>query len=320
MLRWGLIGCGDIAAKRVAAALQQARDSRLVAVSRRRAELAAGFAAAHGADRGFADWRDLARDDGINAVYVATPVHLHAEQTIAAVEAGKHVLCEKPMAIDVASCERMIAAARAANVRLGVAYYRHFYPIVARLRELVANGTLGRIALATAEAFERFDAAEGQPRAWLLRASESGGGPMFDFGCHRVEVLLDVLGPAVEARAACANVVYCERQVEDTCAAVIRFECGALASVLTTHAAVEPRDALHVYGTEGSVHVPVLNAGIMRVVTPAGEHEEVHPTPPNLHLPLVEDFVDAVRDQRTPTVSGETGLAVARVMAAIYVR
>jgi predicted dehydrogenase len=179
---------------------------------------------------------------------------------------------------------------------------------------------LGRVALATAEAFERFDAREGEPRAWLLRASESGGGPMFDFGCHRVEVLLDVLGPAVEARAACSNVLFREREVEDTCAAFIRFECGAIASVMTTHAALEPRDGLRLYGTEGSVHVPVLSAGAMRVVTAAGELEEVHPTPSNLHLPLVEDFVDAVRGHRMPTVSGETGLAVARVMAAIYGR
>jgi 1,5-anhydro-D-fructose reductase (1,5-anhydro-D-mannitol-forming) len=97
VVRWGLVGCGDIAEKRVAAALRESRGSTLVAVARARAELAAEFAARHGARRSHPDWRALVRDPEIDAVYVATPVRHHAEQAIAAAEAGKHVLCEKPM-------------------------------------------------------------------------------------------------------------------------------------------------------------------------------------------------------------------------------
>jgi 1,5-anhydro-D-fructose reductase (1,5-anhydro-D-mannitol-forming) len=121
VVRWGLIGCGDIAARRVAAALRDSPGSALVAVARRRAELAETFARQHGARRAHTDWRGLLRDEEVDAVYVATPVRLHAEQSIAAAEAGKHVLCEKPMALDVKSCERMVAAARQHGVRLGVA-------------------------------------------------------------------------------------------------------------------------------------------------------------------------------------------------------
>src|SRR5215475_6613550 len=108
---WGLVGCGDIAEKRVARALREGRRSALVAVARARADLAADFAARHGALRSHTDWRELLRDAEVDAVYVATPVSLHAEQAVAAAEAGKHVLCEKPMALDAASCERMVAAA-----------------------------------------------------------------------------------------------------------------------------------------------------------------------------------------------------------------
>src|SRR4029077_18488265 len=103
-VRWGLIGCGDIAAKRLAAALRDTPRSALVAVARRRADLAEEFARQHGARRSYADWRDLVRDPEIDAVYVATPVRLHPEHAIAAAEAGKHVLCEKPMALDVDGC------------------------------------------------------------------------------------------------------------------------------------------------------------------------------------------------------------------------
>ena len=108
------------------------RKCEFVAVARAHAAQAEAFAAEFGAATSYADWRDMIVDPAVDAVYVATPVHLHAEQTIAAAEAGKHVLCEKPMALDVAECDRMIAACRAHGVRLGIAYYRHFYPVVRR--------------------------------------------------------------------------------------------------------------------------------------------------------------------------------------------
>src|SRR5687767_1927125 len=184
MIRWGLIGVGDIAEKRVAGALKDSRGSHLAAVASARPERAAAFAAKHGVDRHYADWREMLRDGGVDAIYIATPVRLHPEQAIAAAAAGKHVLCEKPMALDAAECARMIAAARQHGVRLGVAYYRHLYPVVARLREILARGVIGRPVLAQAHAFERFDVAPDHPRAWFLRKADAGGGPMFDFGCH----------------------------------------------------------------------------------------------------------------------------------------
>jgi predicted dehydrogenase len=315
---WGLVGCGDIAEKRVAAALRDSPRSALVAVARARAELAADFAARHGARRSYADWRELLRDPEVDAVYVATPVGLHAEQTVAAAEAGKHVLCEKPMALDVTGCERMLDAARSHGVRLGVAYYRHHYPVVRRLRELLASGEIGRPVLALVEAFEPFDAPAGHPRAWLLRKADAGGGPMFDFGCHRIEVLHDLLGPVQDVRGFPANVRYRDREVEDTCVAHFRFGGEARAVLAVTHAAASSRDTLDLFGTEGSAHTAVLNQGALRIVTSAGAREEAHPPHPNLHLPLVEDFVAAVLEGRAPAVTGETGLEVARSIAAIY--
>jgi len=318
VIRWGLIGCGDIAAKRVAAALGQGRGSALVAVARARAELAAGFAERHGAKRWHADWRDLVRDDEVDAVYVATPVWLHPEQAVAAAESGKHVLCEKPMALDVAGCERMLAAARGHGVRLGVAYYRHHYPVVARLRELLTSGQLGDVVLAQVQAFEPFDVPPDHPRAWFLRRGEAGGGPMADFGCHRIEVLLDLLGPLAEAHGLPDNVRFRERDVEDTCVAHLRFRSGSVAVLSVTHAAHERRDTLEVFGTLGSAHVSVLNQGDLRVVTSDGVREERHPPHPNLHQPLVEDFVAAVHERREPAVSGEVGLEVTRALERIY--
>jgi predicted dehydrogenase len=317
VIGWGLVGCGDIAAKRVAAALGQAEGSTLVTVARARAERAAEFAERHGARRWHADWRDVLKDPEVDAVYLATPVRLHAEQAVAAAEAGKHVLCEKPIALDVASGERMLAAARAGGVRLGVAYYRHHYPVVARLREILRSGEIGEPVLAQVQAFEPFDPGPDHPRAWLMRRSESGGGPMADFGCHRIEVLLDLLGPVAEVHGLPDNVRYKEREVEDTCVAHLRLRSGAVAVLTVTHAAFDSRDTLEILGTKGAAHVSVLNQGTLRVTTAGGTREERHPPHANLHQPLVEDFVAAIREGRQPAVSGAVGLEVARVMARI---
>jgi predicted dehydrogenase len=315
---WGLIGCGDIAAKRVAAALRDTPRSELISVSRARAELLPAFAKEQRARRFHADWRELLRDAEVDAVYLATPVALHAEQAVAAAEAGKHVLCEKPMALDVEACTRMVAAARHNRVCLGVAYYRHHYPVIARLRALLASGEIGHPVMAHAQAFEPFNPPPSHPRSWLLRKESSGGGPMADFGCHRIEVLLDLLGPVRETRGFSTNVRFKDREVEDTCVAHLGFESGAQAMVTVTHAAQERRDTLEVVGTLGSAHVPVLNEGVLRVMTGQGVREEQHPPHANLHQPLVEDFVAAVRAGHDSTVSGDVGLQVQRVLERIY--
>ena len=316
-MRWGLIGAGDIARKRVAPALRDAPSCELVAVSRGRPELAQSFATTFGVRRWYGRWRELLADADVESVYIATPVHLHAEQTIAAAEAGKHVLCEKPMAMNVGECDRMLAACRASGVRLGVAYYRHFYPVIARVKSLIASGEIGVPVVAQMTAFERFNPASDDPRHWLVRRDQAGGGPMFDFGCHRIEVLLDLFGPVRRVTGMTANVVFA-REVEDTAAALFHFERGACATLTVTHAANDARDTFDVFGTSGSVRIRQLNSGHLNIRTKEGERDEAHPPDANLHRPLIDDFVDAVLTGREPKVTGEIGRRVAEVEEQIY--
>jgi predicted dehydrogenase len=318
-VRWGLIGCGDIARKRVAPALRDAPHSEIAVISRKQAHLAADFAREFSVPKHYEDWRELLQDPHVDAVYIATPADLHAEQTIAAARAGKHVLCEKPMALTVADCGRMIEACAETKVTLGVAYYRRFYAVVRRVKELLESGEIGRPVIAQINAFENFNPAPGQPRHWLLEKEHSGGGPMMDFGCHRVEVLQYLLGPIGVTRPVLANVLF-EREVEDTAAAFFEFESGPRGTLTVTHAAFEPRDTLDIFGSDGSIHVPVLNGDTLTVKTRKGERTESHPPHSNVHQPLVEDFVEAVLHKREPEVGGETGRQVQEVLAAIYGR
>ena len=316
-LRWGLIGCGDISRKRVAPALRDSPLCELIAVSRARVHLAESFANEFGARRWYSEWQQLLMDYEIDAIYVSTPVHLHAEQTIAAAEAGKHVLCEKPMALNVADCERMIAACRSNDVKLGVAYYRHFYPAVRRVKELVDSGELGVPIIVQVNAFEWFDPKPSDSRSWLIRKDLSGGGPMFDFGCHRIEMLLDLFGAVNDVKSTLAHTLF-DREVEDVATAVFRFERGTCGTLTVAHSAREPQDTFDLFCSHGSIHIPVLNEGTMRVLTADGERTEAQPNPENIHQPLIEDFASAVLANREPVVTGEIGRSVALLEERIY--
>ncbi len=316
-LRWGLIGCGDISRKRVAPALGGIPECELIAVSRARVDLAEAFADEFGAKRWYGDWRELIADDEIDAVYIATPVYLHAEQTVAAAEAGKSVLCEKPMAMNPGECDQMIAACEFENVALGVAYYRRFYPAIRRVKEIIASGEIGKPVIAQINAFERFNPAPGEDRYWFLEKSKSGGGPMMDFGCHRLEILLNLFGPIERTTAVIGRALF-DREVEDTCVASFEFGSGTQASLAVTHAAFESRDTLDIYCGAGSIHTTSLNRGEIRIVSAAGERIEWRPQHANLHQPLIEDFTRAVLDGREPEVGGDVGRAVAMIEEEIY--
>ncbi|MEQ1604940.1 MAG: Gfo/Idh/MocA family oxidoreductase [Pyrinomonadaceae bacterium] len=318
-IRWGMIGAGDIVRKRVAPAMQEVANSELVAISRGRAELAAAFAGEFGVEKWYADWREMLTDTEIDAVYIASPVFMHAEHTIAAAEAGKHVLCEKPMAIDVAECDRAIAACAANNVKLGVAYYRRFYPVIERIRQAFRDGEIGKPVFAQINTFESFNPGPDHPRRWFVEKAKSGGGPMMDFGCHRLEILLDLFGKASRVESINANVVF-EREVEDTSAALIQFESGTCASLVVTHAVQESLDTFDIFGTAGAIHISSLNSGEIRIVKGAETKTESYPPSPNFHSPLIEDFADAILNGREPRVSGATGRDVAAIEDAIYGR
>ena len=221
------------------------------------------------------------------------------------------------MALDVADCERMIAAAQQNGVRLGVDLHRHHYPVVARLRDLITSAELGQPVHAVAEAFERFDPPSNHPRAWLLRKrSQAEADGRLRLSSNRGaarSARTDRARPWVHGERALQD-----RDVEDTCTAHLDFRSGAQAVVTVTHAASERRDRLSIFGTEGSAHVDELNSGLLRIVSPHGVDEASHPPHPNLHRPLVEDFLAAIRENREPAVTGQIGLEVTRVVAAIY--
>jgi predicted dehydrogenase len=316
-LRWGLIGCGDISRKRVAPALRDLEQCELLAITRANYDLAESFAKEFGAKRWYKDWQDLIVDEEIDAVYIATPVYMHAEQAIAAATAGKHVLCEKPMALHAKDCDRMIATCEKHDVKLGVAYYRHFYPVITRAKEILSSGEIGEPIIVEIHAFERFDRKPDEPRYWLLEKKLAGGGPMMDFGCHRIEILQHLFGSVEEMQSQIFNLHF-KREVEDSAYVSLLFENQIHTIIRVTHAVYEARDTLDIFGTKGTIHIPVLNDGTLIVNTEEGERTELHPPHQNVHQPLVEDFTTAVLENKDPAVNGLVGREVTLILDKIY--
>jgi predicted dehydrogenase len=188
---------------------------------------------------------------------------------------------------------------------------------VIRIRELIASGAIGRPVFAQMIASEPFDPAPGDARHWLVQPAQSGGGPMADFGCHRVEVLLNLLGPIASVSSVLTNAAL-DRKVEDTAASLLKFESGACALVAVTNAAADRRDTLEILGSRGSIRAASLNAGDVTLRIGEEERVESHPSAANVHVPLVEEFVDAVRSDRDSAVDGRAGRAVALIQDAVY--
>lgn len=312
-IHWGLLGCGDIASKRVADAMITDEKSELVAACRRTGPLLEKFGNRFGIQHLTTSADALIARHDLDAIYIATPVHRHCSQTIDAANAGKHVLVEKPMAYDPAECQRMIAACENANVKLGVAYYRRFYPVVLRIAELIKNGTLGRplSILATTGNTNRF-----QPDDWRVVKALGGGGPLMDIGSHRLDVFLQLFGGVKTVRSQCAASP--DFEAEEMATLLLEFENECHGVLQCYFGTVNTPDRLEVIGTDGRATTDDLNDGQLTIFTANGTRTESHPPHANLHAPLISDFTDAILADRPPTVTGEIGLATNKLMAMAY--
>ncbi|HEY1339170.1 MAG TPA: Gfo/Idh/MocA family oxidoreductase [Bryobacteraceae bacterium] len=302
-LRWLVIGIGDITTKRVLPAiLAEPRSSLAGIVTRDPAKAAPYHAPA---------WTGLdsaLRESGADAVYVATPVYLHAPQTIAALHAGCHVLCEKPMALDYAEAAGMQQAAGQSGRTLGIAYYRRMYPKVARARQLMEAGAVGQPVFAEATSHDWFSLAPGF-RSWLTDPALSGGGPLRDIASHRIDLMNWLFGKPERVSGHLSTLVH-SIAVEDNATVLIDYAGGVRALVDVRWHSRVARDEFRIRGTEGEIDLSPLNGP--ELVSPAGA--ESIPAPANLHYPCVADFVSALEEGRPPRSSGATALRAEWVM------
>ena len=228
-----------------------AKKCRVTALSRRDISTAKKSASEYKIPLAFDSVDELCSSSEVDAVLVTTPNSLHLKDVLTAVKAGKHVLCEKPMAMNSAECKQMVQAARARKIQLGIAQVFRFDESVNKIRSAVAAGEIGKPVFARSEF--SFLASPSHPRAWLYDAAIAGAGPIFDIGVHCIDTLRFVLQDEVVHVGAIANRDEKSGTVESAAALNLAFSRGTLGSVLVSYRA-EYRTPLEIIGQTGVLY------------------------------------------------------------------
>ena len=248
MVRFGIVGFGLHAVKRLMPGFALSKKCKVTALSRREMAQARESARQFQIPLAFDSAAELCSSPDVDAVLVTTPNSLHLADVLTAIEAGKAVLCEKPLAMNAAEARQMVEAARRKNVRFGVAHVFRFDDSVRKFREQVAAGVIGRPIFARSEF--SFLADPSHPRKWLYDAKLAGAGPVFDIGVHCIDTLRFILNDEVVRVTATANSDKRSGDVESVAALTLEFSRGTLATVLVSYRA-EYRTPLEIVGDAG---------------------------------------------------------------------
>jgi predicted dehydrogenase len=248
MVRFGILGFGLHAAKRLMPGFKRARNCCVTAISRRELVKAKDSAALFGIPSAFGSAAELCRCPEVDAIFVATPNACHLHDVLLALECGKPVLCEKPMGVNAGQCKQMLDAARKAGLLLGVAQVFRFAETTTRIRERLRLGQIGNVVFARCEF--SYDGTQ-HPRKWINDPQLAGGGPIADVGVHCIDVLRFVLEDEVAAVHACAA-FESPGELESAAALSLQFRRGTLGSVLVSKR-VAYRTPLEFVGTAGTL-------------------------------------------------------------------
>jgi 1,5-anhydro-D-fructose reductase (1,5-anhydro-D-mannitol-forming) len=312
VVRWGIIGCGDVTEVKSGPGFQKATGSALVAVTRRDRAKAEDYARRHGVPRVHGTVDDLILDAEVDAVYVATPPASHAEIALRVAAARKPCLVEKPMAASYAECTRMLAAFQRASVPLWVAYYRRALPRFLLVRDLLRGGSLGRVTSVQLELRQPLASAEAA-QAWRFNRALAGGGLFYDMGSHAVDLLDFLFGPIEQVRGLSMNTggAY---EVEDVTVAIFRMPGGFAATGLWNFNAGVTSDTLVVTTSQGEIRSAVFEDADV-IVTRGGERE-VHQVrnPPHVHQPLIQSIVDELAGCGRCESTGVSGARASRLL------
>ncbi len=334
-VRVGLVGSQFVSTIHLES-LRSVPGAEVVAVASATEAHARAFAERHGVPRWFTDYRKMYELSDLDLVVLGLPNDLHCDATVAAAAAGKHVVCEKPLCLNLAEADRMIDACRRAGVKLMYAEELCFTPKYVRLKRLIDEGALGRVHLV-----KQAEKHDGPHAAWFWDVTRSGGGVTMDMGCHAVEFFRWLLGGPDGGKARVESVyadmgtyVHGNRtKGEDVSTLLLKMEGGATAVAEESWAKPGGMDdRAEVYGGEGVAYADLLRGNAIHTYSQRGYGYAVEKAGAtqgwsftiyeeawNYGFPQeMRHFVDCVRDDRQPLCTGEDGRAVLEVLFAAY--
>jgi myo-inositol 2-dehydrogenase/D-chiro-inositol 1-dehydrogenase len=328
--RIGIVGSGFVASVH-AEALKRVPAAELVAVASPTEEHVRTFARQHGIPHAYTDYHQLLASEDIDLITVACPNYLHRDVTVEAAGAGKHVVCEKPLAMNLGECDEMIEACRAAGVKLMYAEQLCFAPKYVRAKQLADEGALGRIYHV-----RQLECHYGPHSGWFWDVNLSGGGVLMDMGCHSIQFARWIYdnAPVESVYAELGTYVHSGRtRGEDHSLCVLRFEGGRVAAAENSWArAGGVDDRAEVYGSQGLTVADLLRGSALVTFSEPGYGYALEKAPRtqgwtftifdeawNYGFPQeMAHFVECVAEGRPPLVTGEDGRAVLEIICAAY--
>ena len=321
-LGFALVGVGSLTMGQLLPAFAKCKFARAVALVSGHPEKARQQADKYGIDPkniyNYDNFDSIRDNPDIDVVYVVLPNSMHSEYTIRAARAGKHVLCEKPMAVSVAECQAMIDACAAAKRKLMIAYRMHYEPMTIKAIELARSAAeMGTIKMITAEAGFNM----GSPAQWRCHKPLSGGGSLMDMGIYALNAVRYLSG---QEPAEVAAVSYSTpndprfTDIEETISFELKFESGMVASVLSTYGFGCGR--FRVYGTRGQLEAEPFQSyqGNHLYSTRGRTRQEVQFEPANHFATEMDDFCRCIATDTASRTPGEEGLKDIRIMMAAY--
>lgn len=333
----GLIGSRFIAEIH-AESFKQARGARLLAVASPTRRHVKDFAEKHGIPRYFTDYRQMLNEPDLHVVVLCLPNHLHCRATVDAARAGKHVICEKPLCLNLREADTMIAACARAGVKLMYAEELCFAPKYVRAKKLIEEGALGRVHF-----IKQSEKHFGPHMPWFWDVNRSGGGVLMDMGCHGIEFARWLLGRPRATRVTAHCGTYVHRKItrgDDNALIIVEFAPSAVSSPAGAYALIEESwarqggmdDRAEIYGDKGVTYADLLHGNALQTYSEVGYGYAVEKAATtkgwtftiyeeawNYGFPQeMQHFVDCLRLGRRPEVTGEDGRAVLEIIFAAY--
>jgi xylose dehydrogenase (NAD/NADP) len=307
---WGVIGAGFIANRALIPAIQAARDARVLAVASLDEQRAQATASAFAIPRIYHDYTALLDDPDVQVVYIALPNHLHREWTIQAARRGKHVLCEKPLAINAAGCDEMIHACRQANVLLMEAVMYRFHPRMQALKSMLDAGEAGELRFLHSAFSFPFNA-PGNYRAF----PKYGGGALLDVGCYCINAVRWLSGS--EPISAQAVISYSLNGIDTSASAILHFE-HCTAHIQCSFEAAEYQ-VIEVVGSRAAITAPLAftawrDDAVSLYIQYGGNFKKIDFAPCDPYRLMVEHFTDCVLDRAALLYPPEDGRATMRAL------
>ncbi len=328
----GVIGCGTIAERMLAAWHSNMSGAHFASVMDTNQDRVDVLCKRFDVPHGTTELDEILKRPDVDAVLILTPNHLHASHTIAAAKAGKHILCQKPLAMSLVEARQMIDAARDNQVLLMASFVKRFWPYYERVKSLIDEGVLGNIISVRTQFSHSGIGKYYKPSSnWFLDPAKSGGGPLIDLGVHHFDILRWIVGAEVVAVSAEISSLGQGEQVEDNALVNLRFANGVLGHGFYSFTTIAPPgvtiERLEVYGSLGTVIATLQHPArcVVQLCTESGPGSTFGGW---IDLPITEpvpafglmlqNFADAVIAKCAPRTTGEDGYRSIEICQAAY--